>query len=57
MTTLSSCSMLIPPAARLTPYLVLVIRGIQVKFHFIVMRGVKKYKVLAVQVQTRSQEV
>ena len=30
MTTLSSCSMLIPLAARLTPYLVLVIRVIQV---------------------------
>ena len=30
MTTLSTCSMLIPVSARLTPYLVLVIRVIQV---------------------------
>ena len=33
MTTLSSCSMLIPPAARITPYMVLVIRVIQVTFY------------------------
>ena len=35
MTTLSSCSMLIPLAARLSPSLVLVIRVIQVKLEAI----------------------
>ena len=39
MTTLSSCSMLIPLAARLTPYLVLVIRVIQVTLDWEVEKG------------------
>ena len=42
MTTLSSCSMLIPLAARLTPYLVLVIRVIQVTLNYEIEKGEEK---------------